>query len=425
MKSLQLFMVMLFCLLVSCKFHYTQLSKYPNGQTKEKYSILKGNNGIVVRDGKYVLFYENGKIREQGKFLNGKLFSTRTCFYENGQKMLEESYNTKGISDGFQTEWFDNGKIQSQTSVKAGVAEGQHKEWYSDGRIKMDIPLSNNVWNGHVLFFTENGDTAIDLLCSNGKISKINKLIPAFECVLLDYASKNMVEYSISSILNVSFARNYINQVSLFSNFHNISDSMARSGISVFYSNTLPQKFVDWFKRYEREIFYNGSCNGSVVSACRNVLPVLFFISYDNETQRIHICYFINWDKSKNNRDFLRAKENPNILAPMFFSAIQIGVRFAAPYFQRAISAVKQFNGYYLTSITDFECIYRKPNDDYVSVVMGFNMKPKAFTVSVAPYQPQTFYCSYNCLIGAPYTPDGQLSNNALPYIFCGAMQPK
>lgn len=423
-------MVIFFCLSVNCKFHNTQLSKYSNGQTKEKYSILKDKNGNVVRDGKYFLFFDNGKIKEQGKYLNGNLVGIRKCFYENGQNKSEENYNDRGLPDGIQTEWYKNGKIQSQTSVKQDVAQMQYKQWYPNGNIKMVVPLSNNIWNGHVLFFTENGDTAIDLLCTNGKVSKINRLLPAWENVLLDYAAKNMVEYSISRVLNVSFARNYINQVDLYSKQQHIPDSMARSGISVYYSTNLPQNISEFFKRYESEFFYNGTYNGSIVSACKAVLPVLFFISYNNESQRIQIYYYINWDVSKNNRDFYYEKGYPNFISPSFYRAIQIGVRVATPYFHRSAKMVDKFNGIYLTSITDFECVYRKPNDDYIIVSMDFGMKPNYYTVSVAPYQPQTFRCvpthnSYDCRLWNPYTASGALSNNALPFIFFGAIKPK
>jgi antitoxin component YwqK of YwqJK toxin-antitoxin module len=449
LKILFILTSLLFFLFIGCSFHETQETKYPNGQSKDKYLVIKDKNGSYIRDGKYTCHYENGQIKEQGRYIHGQLFGLRRLYYKNGQKSFEEthgvkglthqiswyengnkkadlSFNENGLADGIQTEWYDNGNLQSKTSIKNGAADGKHQQWYSDGKQNWDAVISQNKWDGIVTFFTSNGDTGFNLLCVHGKIAKINKLLPSSEKTLTDCAAQGLVEYSISRILNVSYARNYLNQVDCFSKIHgNIPDSLARTGISVYYSSTLPKNILTWFKRYEREFFYDGTYHGSVISSCKSVLPVLFYIGYNEATQRVQIFYFINWNESKNYKDFCYLKDFPNILSPIFCRANLIGVRFATPYIMRSIASAVNFNGYYLCNITDFQCIYRKPNDDYAIVTLNEDMRATAFTISIASCQDQSYDCVYDCRLGPPYTPSGQLSVNAPAYMFCGALNSK
>ena len=74
-------------------------------------------------------YWENGKLRLERHYQDGKLEGLSTYFYENGIKMLEVHYKD-GKKEGLQTHWYTNGEKWYELHYKYGKKDGLDTEWY-------------------------------------------------------------------------------------------------------------------------------------------------------------------------------------------------------------------------------------------------------------------------------------------------------
>ena len=58
-------------------------------------------------------------------------------------------------------EYFDNGKLRSETHYKNGKEEGVYKEWYKSGRKKLLRHYKNGIENGLRKEWDENGKLTV------------------------------------------------------------------------------------------------------------------------------------------------------------------------------------------------------------------------------------------------------------------------
>ena len=88
------------------KFHCINLLRkyYEDGKISEEYSV----NHLGNKDGKYVLYYESGKVREKGVY--------------SGDCGMADFCNIKK-----KTTYFENGKINSVINYKKGMSKGNVK----------------------------------------------------------------------------------------------------------------------------------------------------------------------------------------------------------------------------------------------------------------------------------------------------------
>ena len=90
-------------------------SFWPNGNHKEKGHLKSG-----LKDGKFQEFYENGKVKSQGKYKKGDygLYNGElNGFYENGKKWFHIVYNSKERTE-LAEEWDSNGKQTNTITVQ-------------------------------------------------------------------------------------------------------------------------------------------------------------------------------------------------------------------------------------------------------------------------------------------------------------------
>ena len=71
----------------------------------------KLNSFIGTTTSEYISKYPNGKIMEVGNMFNKKLVGNFIQYYDNGNKMKEFKYNYRGLRDGFQTYYREDGSI--------------------------------------------------------------------------------------------------------------------------------------------------------------------------------------------------------------------------------------------------------------------------------------------------------------------------
>ncbi len=103
---------------------------YPDNQPK-KISYFQEIEGVEVKiEEKY--FYQNGKLKMVGKFLNGK-------------------------REGVWKAYFNNEQLQSEGMFKAGLREGAAKVYFPNGNLRYEGQYNNDKEVGHWKFYNEQG----------------------------------------------------------------------------------------------------------------------------------------------------------------------------------------------------------------------------------------------------------------------------
>ena len=113
----------------------TKETKYPNGQTKERYTVVKDKDKSYLWDCQYSCWYVNGQIKVTGTLSSNAGASPQsgrtgkwTFWYKNGQKKAESLYKD-GKLDGPSTSWYENGQKKAES-------------FYKDGKMVKDEPAT-------------------------------------------------------------------------------------------------------------------------------------------------------------------------------------------------------------------------------------------------------------------------------------------
>ncbi len=96
-----------------------------NAFSNEDIKIIDGiayfkDSNSIVKIGKIEEKYENGKLKMEGWFLDGKKDEVWTWYYENG-KTSEEKIFVAGKLSGLSKKWDENGKLISKVNYKDGI----------------------------------------------------------------------------------------------------------------------------------------------------------------------------------------------------------------------------------------------------------------------------------------------------------------
>jgi antitoxin component YwqK of YwqJK toxin-antitoxin module len=201
--------LLLFCLL-GCQEHKKVVSKYKNGNpeivlhydgsdtsTYKKEAFFESGKleyvGNVVKgtkEGVWIWWYDNGKKKDQCKYLHGvdidtifhwyengnfkrvdillkgKIDSNASCsvccnmrsklYHENGR--LEEELNViDNMIEDTNRHWFDNGKLESISVRKHDILNGLVEQYYSNGQIKRHAIYKDDWEDGKVTEWDSTG----------------------------------------------------------------------------------------------------------------------------------------------------------------------------------------------------------------------------------------------------------------------------
>jgi antitoxin component YwqK of YwqJK toxin-antitoxin module len=92
---------------------------YPNKQAQ-----MEGTFKDNKRDGKWVYWYENGKIWSDGQFVKGKSEGKRTTYFENG-KVRYEGFYKEDMRIGKWRFFDENGRMLQEVDYSAPPKEGK------------------------------------------------------------------------------------------------------------------------------------------------------------------------------------------------------------------------------------------------------------------------------------------------------------
>ena len=105
-KLIYLFLVLTF---VSCGKENYYEEFYGNGNIKLKIEI----NENKIRNGKFIEYYQDGKIKATGKYINGEVEDSTFLYYENG-KLRESGFWKRGYRKGWFITYREHGQIMKK-----------------------------------------------------------------------------------------------------------------------------------------------------------------------------------------------------------------------------------------------------------------------------------------------------------------------
>jgi antitoxin component YwqK of YwqJK toxin-antitoxin module len=85
-----------------------------------------------ITDGINTQYYENGQKESEGNYKDGKEEGLHTTWYENGQKESEGNYKD-GKEEGLHTTWYENGQKEAEYNFKDGMRNGKLTQWEENG----------------------------------------------------------------------------------------------------------------------------------------------------------------------------------------------------------------------------------------------------------------------------------------------------
>lgn len=148
-----------------------------NWEGKDKYieRVLQNPNSNlhgIVKNGEIKEYHDNGKLKHQAFYINGKIEGKAKYYYKNGRLQREENYEN-GLRKGIWKNYFQSGKIEFiQPFNEFGQYHGKLTSYYENGQIRLMQEIHNGInkdGNTYKSWF-ENGDLEAELVFKNGQI---------------------------------------------------------------------------------------------------------------------------------------------------------------------------------------------------------------------------------------------------------------
>jgi hypothetical protein len=108
------------------------------------------------RNGMTLWLKDNGDVKSQVNFTNGKENGLYTSFYANGQKKIVVNY-VDGQKDGKQTVYYNNGKVGSEVNYAMGRREGVMTDWDYEGYRSAEVFYKRNYKVGLKKYYDHSG----------------------------------------------------------------------------------------------------------------------------------------------------------------------------------------------------------------------------------------------------------------------------
>jgi len=96
----------------------------------------------VPADGVHRTYYEDGSIRTEADYSNGKPHGIFKEYYPSGSLKLEYEYR-QGKQHGFAKTYYESGALQRNLKFESGKVEGIAKDYYADGTLKEETDYKN------------------------------------------------------------------------------------------------------------------------------------------------------------------------------------------------------------------------------------------------------------------------------------------
>lgn len=115
-------------------------------------------------------YYEDGTLRTEGAFLNGKAHGLHRRWHPNGM-LAEELLMIHGVPDGVAKHWNEQGVLLGSFEIKNGT--GVQCLWHPNGRLMGEFSWVDGQWTGRQRAYFEDGELAGETYwLGNEKVSR-------------------------------------------------------------------------------------------------------------------------------------------------------------------------------------------------------------------------------------------------------------
>ncbi|MES2431980.1 MAG: toxin-antitoxin system YwqK family antitoxin [Bacteroidota bacterium] len=105
-------------------------------------------------------YYDNGNIKNETPYVNGKLEGANTAYFENGKISAIETY-INGIKEGKVVFYYENGNMKTVGQYENGLLSGVYKSYYQTGELSCTSTFIKGKREG-----------AYECYFANGKVSE-------------------------------------------------------------------------------------------------------------------------------------------------------------------------------------------------------------------------------------------------------------
>ncbi|RZK80552.1 MAG: hypothetical protein EOO92_07485 [Pedobacter sp.] len=129
-------------ILIFTKAYKTRSSEAKKIPTTKSMVRVDGRWRLIDADtpysGQFIDYFMNGKIQGEGTLKDGLLDGSRTVYYANGNKEYNNHYRN-GLPHGESKEYFGNGALRQQGSFEDNKEVGLWQIYYSNGKPKLEV----------------------------------------------------------------------------------------------------------------------------------------------------------------------------------------------------------------------------------------------------------------------------------------------
>jgi len=126
------------------------------------------------RNGYFVYYHENTKVKLEGKYLFDQLDSTIKCYYETGNLKYVHNYNN-GVRVGESLSYFKNGNLEQKTNLKNEKPHGLMQTFYEAGNIRQVANYNEGVSEGQFIRYHLTGLMAEESYYKNGYLDSVSR----------------------------------------------------------------------------------------------------------------------------------------------------------------------------------------------------------------------------------------------------------
>jgi antitoxin component YwqK of YwqJK toxin-antitoxin module len=141
----------------------TKTEYFPGGVLVR--TIMRFKQG--KRNGAFIYYHENGKIKMTGKYVNDLLDSTLNAYFDNGNPKYIHNYSM-GVRVGESITFFKNGNIEQKVSLKNEKPHGLMQTYYEAGNPRLECEYNEGVRNGKYRHYHLTGILAEESYFRNG-----------------------------------------------------------------------------------------------------------------------------------------------------------------------------------------------------------------------------------------------------------------
>lgn len=131
-------------------------ASYKNRISNNMKSNEPSNLKVVPKDGPYIEYYDDKKIKSKGNYVKEKKHGAWENYNSSGNLKSKRNY-IDGSKDGLWIEYYDNGKIESKVNYLKGKNEGIMEMYHLNGALKIRLNYINGKENGLMEMFHKNG----------------------------------------------------------------------------------------------------------------------------------------------------------------------------------------------------------------------------------------------------------------------------